>query len=66
MANVLEYQVTYKYNATDPQQTEVFYTPEQARTFMASVELWGGVAIMVEAMVDENDLTEFKEHKDNG
>jgi len=56
MAKILEYQVHYKYNPGETQQVEKLYTPEAARKFAASVELWGGVTVIMEEMIDEDDL----------
>lgn len=56
MAKILEYQVHYKYNAGDTQLVEKFYTLQAARTFVRSVELWGGVAVLLEDLKDEEDL----------
>ena len=56
MARIIQYVVTYKHSTQEPQQEEIFYTPEAARSKMASVELWGGIAIMSEQDIDEEDV----------
>lgn len=56
MANILEYQVHFKYSAGDAQELEKFYTPGAARAKVAAVELWGGTAVIVEGLVDESEL----------
>lgn len=55
---ILEYSVHYKYNSTDPQTTEKFYTPAAAKNKAAEVELWGGVAVITEELIDEEDSGE--------
>lgn len=56
MAKVLEYQVHYKYTTEDAQDLKKFYTPEAARSFARSVELWGGVTVIIEELIDEEML----------
>jgi len=53
---IIQYIVTYKYNAGEEQAEEICYTPDAARKFAATVELWGGVAVINEVDVEEGDI----------
>ena len=53
---IIQYVVIYRYNAGEPQQEEICYTPAAARAFAANVELWGGVYIINEVDVEEGDI----------
>lgn len=52
---IMVYLVTYKYNTGEPQAVEKCYTPEAARAFAATVELWGGVAVINEDTEEEGE-----------
>lgn len=53
---IMQYVVTYRYSKDEPQAEEICYTPEAARAFAASVDLWGGVYVITESTVEEDDV----------
>lgn len=53
MAKIIEYTVTYRYNSEEPQATEKLYTKEAANSLAMQVELWGGVSIVTEEVVED-------------
>lgn len=62
MAKIIEYTVTYRYSASEPQAEEKFYTPAAANNKAREVELWGGVSIVTEEVVDDEDRIKYGTH----
>lgn len=62
MAKIIEYTVTYRYSAEEPQAEEKFYTPEAARSKAREVELWGGVSVITDDVVDESERGLYGTH----
>lgn len=55
MAKIIEYTVTFRYSTDEPQQEEKFYTPEAARNKAKEVELWGGVSVITDDVIEESE-----------
>lgn len=62
MAKIIEYTVTYRYNSEEPQTEEKFYTAGAARSKAMEVELWGGVSVITEEVVEDEGQVKYGTH----
>lgn len=62
MAKIIEYTVTFRYSTEEPQQEEKFYTPGAARSKAMEVELWGGVSVITEEIVEDEGQVKYGTH----